>query len=433
MEINPVTIKHNEISEAKVKLISNNFTNFAGKMVLTSFMKSIIGIISVFLVFILFQPLFSYAQLDAGPNDTINPGVPVNLTVTYGEIGIPVDTLLDDDFIFGPYPVGFNFTFFGNTYNKFYIGSNGFVSFSPNPSAAGRRATFIVPSSNPFDPKNAIFGPYFDFDPNYGPRPYIFYLTLGQLPARKLVVMWCQVPLFRCEQEDSTATFQIILNEGSNTIENHIFHKPVCLDSTFDAAILGVQGLSGFIGFTVPGRNATIWTAERESWLYTPVSVDTFKITSIPFNPQSMVPGNKIVYTWYQGHDFIANSQTITVTPKQTTTYTAYVNLCDGEVFHDSVTVVVHPAIPDAFTPNGDGLNDNFRILGVEPENITKFNFQIYNRWGQLIFYTTNILDTWDGTYKGGKCPPGVYVWVIYYEDNKKQKVSNKGTVTLVR
>ena len=97
------------------------------------------------------------------------------------------------------------------------------------------------------------------------------------------------------------------------------------------------------------------------------------------------------------------------------------------------MTVVVVPAMPDAFTPNGDGLNDNFKIFGVQPENITKFNFQIYNRWGQLIFYTNNILDGWDGTYKGGKCPPGVYVWVIYYEDNKKQKVSNKGRVTLVR
>ena len=394
-------------------------------------MKRFIGIISVFLFFALCQPLQSIAQLDAGPNDTINPGVPVDLTAIYGEIATPVD--IGDDNVLGPYPIGFNFTFFGNTYNQFYVGSNGFVSFSPNPSAAGRRAAFIVPSANAFDPKNAIFGPYFDFDPTFGSTPYIFYLTLGQQPARKLVVMWCQVPLFRCEQVDSTATFQIILNEGSNTIENHIFHKPVCGDSTFDAATLGLQSLGNFTGFAVPGRNATIWTANREAWLYTPTSVDSFQITSIPFNPQSIVPGNKIVYTWYQGYDIIANTQTITVTPKTTTMYRASVNLCDGGIFKDSVTVVVIPTMPNAFTPNGDGINDKFRILGVEPENITKFNFQIYNRWGQLIFHTDNILDGWDGTFKGETCPSGVYVWLIYYEDNKKQKVSNKGSVTLVR
>jgi len=377
--------------------------------------------------------LSSRAQLDAGPNDTINPGVPVNLTVTYGEVGISVDTLFDDDYVFGSYPIGFNFTFFGNTYNRFYIGSNGFVSFSPNRNAPGTRKTFIIPSPDPNEPKNAIFGPYYDYNPSYGSPPYIYYLTVGQAPARKLVVMWCQVPLYNCQLQDSTATFQIILNEGSNTIENHIFHKPICGDPVSDPASLGVQAISGFIGYAVPGRNNSIWSAEREAWLYSPVSVDTMKITSIPFNPQSIVPGNRIVYSWYQGSDFIGNSQTITVTPKQTTTYLVFVNLCDGEIFKDSVTVVVLPAIPNAFTPNGDGLNDKFRIFGVEPENITKFNFQIYNRWGQMIFYTTSILDAWDGTYKGTECPPGVYVWVIYYEDNKKQKVSNKGTVTLVR
>jgi gliding motility-associated-like protein len=402
------------------------------------FMKRIVGLFSLFVLLSFCLPMSSSAQLDAGTNDTINPGVPVDLTVTYGQIGISVDTAYDDDYVFGPYPIGFSFTFFGNKYTQFYIGSNGFVSFSPNPNAKGRRDTFIVPSNNSWDAKNAIFGPYYDFDPSWSNGaseipPYIYYLTLGQQPARKLVVMWCQVPLYRCREQDSTATFQIILNEGANTIENHIFHKPICADSSVSSATLGVQGLSGFIGYTVPGRNATVWTAERESWLYTPTSVDTFKITSIPFAPQSIVPGNKILYTWYQGNDFIANSQTITVTPKQTTTYHAFVNLCDGEIFKDSVTVVVVPPIPNAFTPNGDGLNDNFRIVGVQPENITKFNFQIYNRWGQMIFYTTNILDAWDGSYKGVECPPGVYVWVIYYEDNKKNKVSNKGTVTLVR
>jgi gliding motility-associated-like protein len=396
-------------------------------------MQRFTGIITIFLLFMLCQPLLSFGQINAGPNDTINPGVPVNLTVTYGEVGIPVDTLYDDDYVFGSYPIGFNFTFFGNTYNRFYIGSNGFVSFSPNRNAPGTRKTFIIPSSDPNEPKNAIFGPYYDFNPSYGSPPYIYYLTVGQAPACKLVVMWCQVPLYNCQQQDSTATFQIILNEGSNTIENHIFHKPICGDPISDPASLGVQAISGFIGFAVPGRNNSIWSAEREAWLYTPVSVDTMKITSIPFNPQSIVPGNRIVYTWYQGHDFIANTQQITVTPKQTTTYTAFVSLCDGEIFQDSVKVIVLPVIPNAFTPNGDGLNDKFKIIGLPVDNITEFNFQIYNRWGQLIFSTTNIRDAWDGTYKGGECAAGVYVWVIYYEDNKKQKVTNKGIVTLIR
>jgi gliding motility-associated-like protein len=109
------------------------------------------------------------------------------------------------------------------------------------------------------------------------------------------------------------------------------------------------------------------------------------------------------------------------------------VTLCSGQEYTDTVVVHVIPGIPNAFTPNGDGKNDVFRIKGVQVENITKFNFQIFNRWGQLVFSTTDILKGWDGTYIGKNCPADVYSWVIYYEDSKKTKVSNKGTITLVR
>lgn len=392
-------------------------------------MKLLLKISLFFLFSILGFRTTSFAQFDAGPNDTINPGVPVNLTSTYGEIGNPV--ILREDAVKGPFPIGFNFTFFGNIYNQFYVGANGWISFSPNPNAAGTRQAFAIPSTAPYDPKNCILGPFQDLDTEIGDSTFIFYLTVDSVPNRKLIVMFCQTPMFNCN--DSLVTFQIILNEGKNSIENHIFSKPSCLTWFNNHATLGVQNANGLIGYAVPGRNATSWIASREGWLYTPTSVDSFQITSIPYNLQPMVPGNKIMYSWYQGSDLVANTQSITVTPNQTTIYRAFVDLCDGEIFTDSVTVVVVPTMPNAFTPNGDGLNDNFKILGVQPENITKFNFQIYDRWGQLIFYTNNILDAWDGTYKGGKCPPGVYVWVIYYEDNKKQKISNKGTVTLVR
>ena len=97
------------------------------------------------------------------------------------------------------------------------------------------------------------------------------------------------------------------------------------------------------------------------------------------------------------------------------------------------MTVYVIPYIPNAFTPDGDGLNDNFRIVGLPPENITQFNMQIYNRWGQMVFSTNNIREAWDGTTKGEVCSEGLYVWIIYYENNKKTKVSNKGSLMLLR
>src|SRR5512138_1006816 len=84
-----------------------------------------------------------YSQFSAGRDDTINPGVPVTLTATYGLIGNGI-TISDDD-VDGPFPIGFSFSYFGNIYTEFYIGANGWISFSPNPNAAGTRQAFAVP------------------------------------------------------------------------------------------------------------------------------------------------------------------------------------------------------------------------------------------------------------------------------------------------
>ena len=129
----------------------------------------------------------------------------------------------------------------------------------------------------------------------------------------------------------------------------------------------------------------------------------------------------------------MSNTQTITVTPSQTTVYRVFVTLCNGEVYQDSVLVYVVPYIPNAFTPNGDGLNDRFTILGIPYEQITKFSLRVFNRWGQMIHTSSDIREGWDGTYNGQLCQEGVYVWSIYYEDNKKKPVTNKGIITLLR
>ncbi len=87
--------------------------------------------------------------------------------------------------------------------------------------------------------------------------------------------------------------------------------------------------------------------------------------------------------------------------------------------------------VPNAFTPNGDGLNDIFMpaILGAE-----NYHFMIFDRWGELIFETTDVDQGWDGRYKGDKCQEGVYVWKIDYTnvvDGSNQNVI--GHVSLIR
>ena len=106
---------------------------------------------------------------------------------------------------------------------------------------------------------------------------------------------------------------------------------------------------------------------------------------------------------------------------------------CTG-VATKTVTVFDHCNIdvPTAFTPNNDRLNDRFG-----PHNALKaenYEFKVYNRWGQLVFHSTNWKDKWDGTIKGIPQQPGVFVWMLKYTHrDTKQSVFKKGTVTLIR
>lgn len=87
-------------------------------------------------------------------------------------------------------------------------------------------------------------------------------------------------------------------------------------------------------------------------------------------------------------------------------------------------------AIPTAFSPNGDGLNDVFEVKG----NIYGiFRLQILNRWGQVIFQSTTQQNGWDGKIKGQDAPVGVYVYSITATDNTGKNITRTGTLTLVR
>ena len=85
---------------------------------------------------------------------------------------------------------------------------------------------------------------------------------------------------------------------------------------------------------------------------------------------------------------------------------------------------------PNAFTPNGDGRNDFFRpiLKGVHTFHI----FQIVNRWGQLVFETTNTNGAWDGTFNGVPQDMGVYFYFLKY-DCAGKTLEAKGDVTLIR
>jgi len=117
------------------------------------------------------------------------------------------------------------------------------------------------------------------------------------------------------------------------------------------------------------------------------------------------------------------------------------ITLIAGNSFgcYDTTSLPIHVAadellyIPNAITPNGDGRNDWFVPFGAG-WSVDNYEMRIYNRWGQLIFVTTDINHAWDGTMQdtGELVQTGVYVWKVWYVDleGKKQNLIGRVTVT---
>jgi gliding motility-associated-like protein len=138
-----------------------------------------------------------------------------------------------------------------------------------------------------------------------------------------------------------------------------------------------------------------------------------------------------MTYAWSTGE----NTQTITLAPTATTTVSVQVEN-HGCVTTDMRFLEMNCSLifPNAFTPNGDGMNDRFMPHLV---NIDEYDFFVYNRWGQLLFSSTgntgSSADGWDGTFNGEMQPLGVYVYYAQGFDIKGQPVKAEGHFTLLR
>jgi len=122
--------------------------------------------------------------------------------------------------------------------------------------------------------------------------------------------------------------------------------------------------------------------------------------------------------------------------PTTSTTYYVRVSTQEGCYGFDTIEVKVFRTgpdifVPNAFTPNGDGINDEIKPI---PVGIAKIDyFRIYNRWGQLVYSSPSTSRGWDGTLNGKHQPEDTYVWMTQGVDYKGQTVFKKGTVVLTR
>lgn len=108
-----------------------------------------------------------------------------------------------------------------------------------------------------------------------------------------------------------------------------------------------------------------------------------------------------------------------------------------GCVARDSITVSYRDCtptllLPNVITPNGDGLNDTFRP--IESNNVQSMRTTIYNRWGNQVFQTEELLIEWDGTnQKGSPAPTGTYFWLVQYADSSGKRHTCRGIISIIR
>ena len=89
--------------------------------------------------------------------------------------------------------------------------------------------------------------------------------------------------------------------------------------------------------------------------------------------------------------------------------------------------------IPNSFTPNDDGLNDVFRVI-FNNNSVEEYSIHIFNRWGELMFYSEELDFEWDGTHNGEKVPNGTYIWkIIGKEQFATESFTKIGHITLTR
>lgn len=107
---------------------------------------------------------------------------------------------------------------------------------------------------------------------------------------------------------------------------------------------------------------------------------------------------------------------------------------CVDSVCHTlQITNDIHWFIPNAFTPNNTELNEFFAPVFSDTSGIEGYHFYIFNRWGQEIFSTGDVLSGWDGTHGQKPAPLGVYVWRIEMQLPNQLKETYIGRVTLLR
>ena len=240
-------------------------------------------------------------------------------SVPYAPYSAPTKTVIKDnldDVFTKVIDLPFSFCFYGKSYRKLVIGSNGMISFDTNQANQANAPNFSDTLPNQNLPKESIFGVLHDMYFSTTDDSEINYSVIGAAPFRKFIINFYKGRLSGCETQDSTS--QIVLSEGSNTIEIFVEKKEIpCNLAKFRNSLIGINDATGNLGMSAPNRNTGIWATQNEGWVFSPAGGD-------------LVPN----FVWYDAKgNVIGNTKDQIVCPQKEENYKVDIiyTTCNGD------------------------------------------------------------------------------------------------------
>lgn len=175
-------------------------------------------------------------------------------------------------------------------------------------------------------------------------------------------------------------------------------------------------------------------------------SSDTIKITGILPSPKQFLPQDTILCNYssfslqagatFRNYLWNTGSVSSSIFISSPGVYWLQVKAENGCAGRDTINIFPKQClegfyIPTAFTPNNDGKNDIFRPLLFG--NVIKYEFKIYNRWGEVVFKTNDLQNGWNGFANGTKKDTHIYIWYCAYQFEGQTEQIKKGTFVLIR
>lgn len=268
-------------------------------------------------------------------------------------------------------------------------------------------------------------------------------ITVAPLPVPQYMVddpEQCEPAVFELINTTDPALSQSVtwIVGGQIFIDQDTITTGTFMAGSYDIQMI-VTSVDGCVDSLTFANALTVLPQPIASFSYSPNPVLMFS-TNVQFNNSST---NAVNYAWTfeSGTPGISNSENPTVLfpDGQTGDYNVTLIASSEQGCSDttSLIVTVYPEViiyaPNAFTPDGDEHNQDWRVF-VEGVDVYDFECLIFNRWGELIWENRDPFVAWDGTYNGAIVPAGTYTWVVrmknLFNDNK---YTHSGHVTILK